>query len=477
MNTTDPGRLLAFAGRYCRLTKGAGAGKLVKLRPWQRTLLSDVVAAQPRTAYIQLPRKNGKTYLGAILALYGLVADGERGAEVYSFAGDREQARLVFGEVRRMVEMDPALSRRLRVLRNAIEDPKTGSVYQVRSADAFRAEGLNPSLVVLDELHVLPDDRLWNVANLGSGTRDHPLVVGITTPGVRYDRLGKDTVAYRLYQYGKKVQAGEQEDPDFFFRAWEPADPGADHTDPATWAESNPAYGDFLHAKDFEAAVRITPEAEFRTKRCGQWVTSSEAWLPHGAWSACEVPGAIEDGAQVVLALDGSWTGDSTALLACTVGNTPRRLAVLGHWERPEYADPHWRIPSEDVEAAVLDACSRFKVLEVACDPFNLQRSMSVLAEAGVPIVEYPNNATRMVPASNGFYEAVTERHVVHDGDPALARHMAAAVTKIDARGARLTKETKGSGRRIDLAVAAVMAYDRAASPREPIYTGSIFLT
>jgi phage terminase large subunit-like protein len=477
VNTTDPARVLEFAGRFCRLTKGAGAGKPVKLRTWQRALLSDLVAAQPRRAYIQLPRKNGKTYLGALLALYGLLADGEPGAEVYSFAGDREQARLVFSEVRRMVEMDPALSRRLRVLRYSIEDRKTGSVYQVRSADAFRAEGLNPSLVVLDELHVLPDDRLWNVANLGSGTREHPLVVAITTPGVRFDRFGKDTVAYRLYQYGKKLEAGELDDPDFFFRAWEPADPSADHTDPATWAEANPAFGDFLHEADFAAAVRVTPEAEFRTKRCGQWVASSEAWLPHGAWDACAAPGVLEDGAAVVLALDGSWTGDSTALVACTTGDTPRRLAVLGHWERPDNADPHWRVPVEDVEQAVIDARGRLKVVEVACDPFMLQRSMSVLTSAGVPIVEYPNTAARMVPASNAMYEAVADRAVVHDGHAALARHMGAAVVKMDARGARLTKESKGSARRIDLAVAAVMAHDRAAHARANVYTGSIWLS
>lgn len=474
MNTTDPARVVRFAESYCRLTKGTSAGQLVKLRPWQRELISDLVTGQPRRAYIQLPRKNGKTYLGAILALYGLIADGERGAEVYSFAGDREQARLVFGEVRRMVELDPALSRRLKITRNAIEDPKSGSVYQVRSADAFRAEGLNPSLVVLDELHVQPDDRLWNVANLGSGTRDHPLVVGITTPGVRFDRLGRDTVAYRLYQYGRKVQSGELDDPDFFFRAWEPADPAADHTDPATWAEANPAFGDFLHEADFAAAVRVTPEAEFRTKRCGQWVASAAAWLPAGAWESCQRLPEDLDGESVVLALDGSWTGDSTALVACTLA-VPRRLVVAGHWERPDNADQHWRIPAEDVEEAVLEACRRYRVAEVACDPFNLQRSMSVLEGQGVPIVEYPNTAARMVPACNAFYAAVAGGLVEHDGHIALARHMANAVTKIGPRGAWITKEQKDSGRKIDLAVTAVMAHDRAAHA-VPAYTGSYVL-
>ncbi len=471
MNTVDGNRVIAFAERYCRLTKGSNAGSLVRLRPWQKQLFVELVQSQPRRAYIQMPRKNGKTYLGAILALYGLLADKEPGAEVYSFASDREQARLVFGEVRRMVELDQALSNRLKVTRNAIEDPKSGSIYQVRSADAYRAEGLNPHLVILDEVHTQPDDRLWNVANLGSGTREHPLVVGITTPGVKYDRHGKDTIAYQLYQYGKKIESGEMDDPDFFFRAWE-ADPDSDHTDPATWQASNPAFGDFLHPADFEAAVRVTPEAEFRTKRCGQWVSASQAWLPSGAWEACERPGEVSEGESLVLALDGSWTGDSTALVGCTL-TVPRRLVVLGHWERPAHADPHWRVPVEQVEATVLATCKRYLVSEVACDPFMLQRSMAVLEEQGVPIVEYPNTAARMIPASNAFYEAVIGQNVVHDGHPALARHMGSAVTKIDARGARLTKEQKGSGRRIDLAVAAVMAHDRA-SHTEPVYTGPV---
>ena len=157
-----------------------------------------------RRALIGLPRKNGKSLIGAGIALFGLVID-EVGAEVYAVAGDRAQARIVFREAARMVELDPILSQRLRVMRDVIEMPSTGSVFRVLSADASRAEGLNPSTVVFDEVHIQPDDRLWNTMNLGSGTRKQPLIVGITTAGSRTDSRGQDTVCYKLWQYGMRL--------------------------------------------------------------------------------------------------------------------------------------------------------------------------------------------------------------------------------------------------------------------------------
>ncbi len=154
--------------------------------------------------------------------------------------------------------LDPILAQRLRVMRDVIEMPSTGSVFRVLSADASRAEGLNPSTVVFDEVHVQPDDRLWNTMNLGSGTRKQPLIVGITTAGSRTDSRGQDTVCFKLWQYGMRLKAGEIADPSFFFR-WHGAPDGADHLDPKVWAEANPAFGDFLHPSDFESAVLSIP--------------------------------------------------------------------------------------------------------------------------------------------------------------------------------------------------------------------------
>ncbi len=174
----------AFIENFCRLTKGDDAGKQITLRPWQRALLDDLYTLDSdglrkhRRALIGLPRKNGKSLIGAGIALFGLVVD-EVGAEVYAVAGDRAQARIVFREAARMVELDPILSQRLRVMRDVIEMPSTGSVFRVLSADASRAEGLNPSTVVFDEVHIQPDDRADRVAllrlvDLGERGRDRP---------------------------------------------------------------------------------------------------------------------------------------------------------------------------------------------------------------------------------------------------------------------------------------------------------------
>ncbi len=193
--------VIDFIENFCRLTKGDLAGQLIQLRPWQKTLLRELYATDEnglrkhRRALIGLPRKNGKSLLGAGIALHGLILD-EPGSEVYALAGDRQQGRIIFSEAARMVQLDPILSQRLRVMRDVIEYPANGSVFRVLSADASRAEGLNPSLAVVDELHVQPDDRLWNTINLGSGTRKQPLIVAITTAGSRTDSHGQDTICY-----------------------------------------------------------------------------------------------------------------------------------------------------------------------------------------------------------------------------------------------------------------------------------------
>lgn len=460
-----------FIESCCRIVKGDDAGQLVQLRKWQRDLLRDLFVLRPdgkrqyRRALIGLPRKNGKSMLGSAIALFGLVLDDEPGAEVYSAAGTRDQARIVFGVAKRMVELDPELSAKLKLYRDAIEFPQYGSVYRVLSSDAPAQEGLNPSLVVFDELHVQPDDRLWNTLTLGSGARSQPLIMAITTAGVKSDSSGGDSICYRLYQYGKRLRAGEETDPSFFFWWKEPADPEAPHDSPKVWKEANPALGDFLAREDFEVSIRTTPEPEFRTKRLNQFVSSVEAWLPHGAFEQRQADRAVGDGESIVLGFDGSYNGDSTALVGCTDDG---HLFVIDAWEKRDTDDIHWRVDILDVERAILDACKRWKVREVACDPFRWQRSMQVLEEAGVPIVEWPTSSPmRMVPACAKFYDAVMDAKLTHDGDARLMRHVRNCVLKIDAKGPRVVKDHRGSPRKIDLAVAAIVAYDRAVQPQE----------
>ena len=443
------------------------------LRGWQRLLLDHVFARRPdgrrrhRVALVGEPRKNGKSGLAAGIALEGLFEC--HGAEVYSCAGDREQARIVFGDAKRMVDADPDLSAACKVYRDAIEVVELGSVYRCLSAEAFTKEGLSPTRVVFDELHVQPNDELFNVMALAAGARIDPLLFAITTAGVKTDTSGRDSVCYRLFQYGQRIATGEVDDPSFFL-AWWGASDDADHRDPGVWAAANPALGDLLDPEDLAAAVRRTPEAEFRTKRLNQWVNTAQAWLPAGAWDACRTDDdPINDGVEVCLGFDGSFNNDSTALVAvtCPTEADPTPVVeVVACWERPTEAGNDWTVPILDVEDAIRAACRRFQVREIVCDPYRWARTYQVLEAEGLPVVEFPQSAARMTPATQRFYEAVMNGSIAHGGDPRLARHLANCVLRVDARGSRLSKDARNSPRKIDLAVAAVMALDRAV--REP---------
>lgn len=463
-----------FIEALCKVTKDSvagGAGSPILMRPWQRQAVGHLLARRPdgryrhRQALIGVARKNGKSALGAGLALYGLVM-GPEGGEVYSCAGEKEQAKIVFGTARRMVEMEPELADVCKLYRDVIEVPSTGSVYRALSAEAFTKEGLNPHQVIFDEVHVQPNRELWDVMALASGARVEPLMVGITTAGVRTDSTGADSLCYTLYQHGKRVAAGEVDDPSFFMAWWEPSDPKADHRDPVTWREANPGYADLVDAEDFASAVLRTPEPEYRTKRCNQWVSTATAWLPAGVWDSCKEQRSIPDLAEVVLGFDGSFSNDSTALVAVEVGERPH-IDVVKCWERPTDAAPGWRVPIAEVEDAIRAACRTYQVREIACDPFRWARTYQVLEDEGLPIVEFPQSPQRMVPATQRFYEAVLNRGLSHSGDPRLARHMDNCMIRTDQRGSRIVKDAKESPRKIDLAVAAVMAHDRACARAE----------
>ena len=447
-----------FAGR---------AGEPLRLRGWQKQLLLRLHARRPdgkrrhRVALIGEPRKNGKSALASGEALDGLLFDGA-GAEVYSAAAEKEQARIVYGETKRMITASPDLSELCRPMRDVIEVPSTNSIYRVLSAEAYSKEGLNPTRNVVDELHAHPDDELLNVLLNGTGARDEPLTIIITTAGVMYDARGEDSVCYRYFKHGIDVAKGLVEDPGFFF-CWWGAPAGADHTDPEVWRRANPGYGDILNPEDLADALIRMPENEFRTKRLNQWVASEQAWLPSGAWAALEdKKKTIPDKARVVLGFDGSFSGDSTALVVVSCEDKPH-IDVVKVWERQETDPPDWRVPRGDVKQVIRDACVRWKVLEISSDPYIWVEDLEDLAAEGLPVVTFPQSGQQMIAATQRFYEQVMSKDLTHSGDPVLARHIANAVTKRDSRGARLSKDSKNSLRHIDGAVAAVMARDRAA--------------
>jgi phage terminase large subunit-like protein len=328
---------------------------------------------------------------------------------------------------------------------------------------------------VIDELHAHRDRTLFDVLSLAMGNRGNlAQLVAVTTAGLRTDVSGGESVAYQLYQYGQKVASGEIIDPSFFM-AWWQAPPELDYKDPATWAIANPGFDDLVDSDDFASAVLRTPEHEFRTKRLNQWVNVKNAWLPAGAWDElADETVRLEPGDEYFLGFDGAWKNDSTGLVAVIM---PRfdgdvfRVFRAGSWEK-DFAvnDDSWVIDKQAVANYVLDFVRENPgCREMVCDPTYWQDEMMQWLQAGIQVVEFPQTLAYQVPATARLFEAIMSKKFVHDGDPAMARHMDNCILKADSKGgSRLTKDYRNPKLKIDLAVALMMAWHRASAKLEP---------
>jgi phage terminase large subunit-like protein len=371
------------------------------------------------------------------------------GAQVLCVASDQRQAEILFRCARRMVELNPELADRIQVFQRHLYVPHTDSLLVALPAEPGALQGYDPSLAIVDELHVVTDE-VFEAMSAAAGKRDRSLVLAISTAAAATESL-----MHRL------LEQGREGDPAFYLREFA-APPGCDLDDEDAWAVANPALHDFLHVDALRTNVKTLRESSFRRYRLNQWVAHEDAWLPPRAWDDCADERPIPDGEEVVLALDGSFSQDATALVACEIGEVPH-LDVAGLWE-PPVGRPDWRVPIVAVEDAIRAACRRWQVRQIVADPFRWARSLQILAADGLPVLEFPQSTQRMTPATTGLYEAVVNGTVTHSGDPRLARHVANATVRTDSRGTRIYKEHKHSTRRIDLAVCAIMAHSVAAT-------------
>jgi len=237
-----------------------------------------------------LPRKNGKSTLAAAIALYGLLADGEAGAEVYSAAADKDQAGLVFGVAAQMIRNDAALAQACYIVdsQKRIVHQQSASFYRAISAEAYSKHGFNPSIVIYDELHAAPSRELYDVLSTSMGARRQPLMLVISTAG-----FDKHSILYELYQHAKAVQENPALDPSFLPLIFEaPAD--ANWRSERVWRKCNPALGDFRSLEEMRAAcaraVAIpAQENTFRRLYLNQWTEQSSRWIALAAWDDCGV--------------------------------------------------------------------------------------------------------------------------------------------------------------------------------------------
>ena len=450
------------------MSKGVRAGEALKLTGWQKGLLESLYERRDdgllryRRSIVGLARKNGKSLLGSVVALYGLI-EGEPGAEVYSAAGDRMQARIVFNEAKWQISQSPALSGICKVYRDVVEVPSTGAIYRVLSADAKLQQGLNASCVIFDEVHVQPNEELWNALSLSMGARKDPQIIGITTAG--YD---PDSLCGRLYNYGKRVISGDQEDERFGFFWWE-APEGCLISDRDGWAAANPNLAEgLLDIEDMEVSMNQTAEVAMRRYRLNQWVrTDGESWLPPGAWELCRSDMQLKPDLPTFVGVDMALKHDSIAVVIAQPQDG--RVVVQAKIWHPDAN----AMDVSAVEQHIRDINGQFNVVENAYDPAFFQRSAEVLSENHV-MVEFPQSAARMIPACGNLYELIVNQVIAHDGDPMFADQVLSAAQRSTESGWRLSKGK--SKRKIDAAIALAIASDRATSKQEVAPTPGFFV-
>jgi phage terminase large subunit-like protein len=295
---------------------------------------------------------------------------------------------------------------------------------------------------------------VFNVLTNSTGARRQPMILGITTAG--FDR---ETPCYRLYEHGKKVEVDPDFDPHFYFQ-WIEAPAGADHRDPETWRKANPSFNTTVRQEFFADQLSKKPENIFRRYFLNQWTLSEQSWLPPGAWDACRGDVVIDPTTPTVVGVDMALRHDSVAVVWCQLHDG------VAHVRSRVWNPQGDRIDIEAIENHIRTLHRELNVVEVSFDPAYFERSAQVLLDQGVPMVEFPQSPSRMVPACQGAYEAIVQQRVVHDGDPTLADHVLSAAQRESERGWTLSKGR--SKRKIDAVIALVIALHEASQPSEP---------
>lgn len=475
------GRVIRFIEGNCKLTKGRWRGKPFLLEPWQKREIYQIfeVESQPdgrwlrryRWAYIEIPKKNGKSELIAALCLFMLLADDEESPEIACGSNSDDQADLVFGAAKAMCDLSPSLSPLVNCFAREIvrKDNPAAKLMRV-SAKAKTKDGLNLSGVALDELHEFDEsgEQLFNVLTNGTAAREQPLILMITTAG--YD---EETLCGRYHLHALRVRSGEVVDHSFYASIYAAPDPNVNIDDDAALdaalRAANPSYGvtTFL---PFYLDARRKGAANFKRYFLDIWTAAESQWLPDGAWESCRVEAVEFDPAlPLFVGWDASTKQDSTALVAVQwQGPT---LAVRSRiWDRP--LDPAtgkpldgWRVPGGEVVEHLRQWHQGYPLESVAYDPAFVTWLAADLSAEGLPMIEHPQTNARMCPPTTATYELVVTGRLIHDGDPALGRHVAAAVEVTTLEGkTRLGKgsDKRGRRRRNDGAIALLMAVGSA---------------
>ena len=477
-------------------TKGIWAGKKFDLIDWQEQIIRDLFGTlkpngyrQFNTAYIEIPKKMGKSELAAAVALLLCCADSEQRAEVYGCAADRQQASIVFEVAADMVRMSPALNKRVKILtatKRIIYLP-TNSFYQVLSAEAYSKHGFNVHGVVFDELHTQPNRKLFDVMTKGSGdARTQPLYFLITTAGT-----DTKSICYETHQKAKDIIEGRKIDARFYPVIYG-ADESDDWTDPKVWKKANPSLGitvgiDKVKAACQSAKQNPAEENTFRQLRLNQWVKQAVRWMSMDKWDKCVItfdekmlegrvcyggldlsstiditafvlvfPPTKEDESYYVLPY--FWIPEESMNLRIMKDHVPYDLwEKLGHLFTTEGNVVHYGF----IEKFIEKLNERFNIREIAFDRWGAVQMVQNLEGMGFTVVPFGQGFKDMSPPTKELMKLVLEQKMAHSGHPVLRWMMDNIYIRTDPAG-NIKPDKEKSTEKIDGVVATIMALDRA---------------
>lgn len=486
---------VAFIESLCH-TKGTWAGKPFELMDWQEQIIRDLFGIlkpngyrQFNTAYIEIPKKNGKSELAAAVALLLTCGDGEQRAEVYGAAADRQQASIVFDVAADMVRMCPALNKRVKILasqKRLIYEP-TNSFYQVLSAEAYSKHGFNVHGVVFDELHSQPNRKLYDVLTKGSGdARMQPLFFLITTAGT-----DTHSICYEVHQKAQDIIDGRKIDPTFYPVIYG-ADDTEDWTSPKVWKKCNPSLGETIGIDKVKTACESAKqnpgeENSFRQLRLNQWVKQAVRWMPMDKWDKCAFAVREDDliGRVCYGGLDLSSTTDITAfVLVFPPLDEDDKYIILPYfwipedtldlrvkrdhvpydvWERQGYLQTtegnviHYGY----IEKFIEKLGERFNIREIAFDRWGAVQMVQNLEGMGFTVVPFGQGFKDMSPPTKELMKLTLEQRIAHGGHPVLRWNMDNIFVRTDPAG-NIKADKEKSTEKIDGAIATIMALDRA---------------
>lgn len=495
-------RACNFFGFLCH-SKGEWAGQPFTLELWQAFIVASLFGWKRQTdatrrfreGYIAIPRKNGKSTTLSGVALNLLVADGESGAEIYTIATNKDQAKLIFDESVQMRRASPALRSRVNEFKNNLSIPATNSKYMPLTSVADAQHGLNASACLADELHVHPTRDLWDVLKTSMASRRQPLMVGITTAG--YDR---QSFCYKQHEYSCKVLDQITPDESFFcFIAM--LDEGANWEDEKEWAKANPNFGksvkiEYLRQEAQRAKNDPTALNSFLRLHLNVWTTSSERAILPDKWAACAGSGANDPMAwrtrvlaeakfaHCHAAMDLGSTGDlaSTLLLFEKSAKCPETRVVpfffvpeeaierrsridripYDVWVRQGFiiATPGNVIDYHFIRETIRKHQREYVIDQMAFDPWNATQLCGELTDDGIEMVEHRQGYGSMNAPTKQLLKMIAGREFVHGNNPVLTWMADNLVTSSDPAG-NLKPDKSKAREKIDGIVAFIMAIGR----------------